>query len=687
MMRMDDSETKFSACVIVPGNTAVLDDGSGTELDDAHDYVWDVDIDGGGYSMPKLLEELSKETTSGGWQEPLVWFRSKDKKQAHKKSHAAADAKESQAAVSHSHSVPPEGNVYPALMDDEGVFMDDEAVCAAFGLKTEADAHEADRKSQSEEHHVEPIFCADNAVAQIPVDDNADVENDLYPKENPRIKVNEYFPTMEDFRMALRQHGIKKGFQVHKVKTDKTRYRAQCNAQGCPWRIVAHKLRDQPTVVITMIPEEHNCLSTSKLVKSMASQKWVAERVVGWLRQNPALGAKELQDKLQEVYSVEVGYGTVWAGRQKAMNKIFQYWDDSFHALYNFRADLLSRSPGSVVEISTEICGDNVHFDKLFMALQPCIDGFKNGCRPYLGIDSMALDGMYSGQLACACALDGHNWMYPVAWAIFDSESNDNWDWFMGQLKKAIENLPALAISIDGCKGYGNNNPPESFSEWIMNIENMPLVDLVDRLSSMTIELWYKRRCIGDKLSGIILPAIIQQFNAKIRHLGDIKVCKSGLQTAEVFGNFEDMTLWRHVVDLNKHTCNCGEWQLTGKPCLHALALISTEIHVDMESFVHDHYSVERFRAAYSGIIPPMPDKSQWPRVDTGFKLLPPLTRGSRRRRNMIKASHEPGASKQHQSKQCGEFGYCEKGCTLHSPKKRKRYQAEEDRKAEAGAS
>lgn len=70
-------------------------------------------------------------------------------------------------------------------------------------------------------------------------------------------------------------------------------------------------------------------------------------------------------------------------------------------------------------------------FDKLFVALQPCIDGFKNGCRPYLGIDSTVLTVRYNGQLVAACALDGHNWMYPVAWGIIGSESKENWTWFM----------------------------------------------------------------------------------------------------------------------------------------------------------------------------------------------------------------------------------------------------------------
>jgi hypothetical protein len=26
---------------------------------------------------------------------------------------------------------------------------------------------------------------------------------------------------------------------------------------------------------------------------------------------------------------------------------------------------------------------------------------------------------------------NGHNWMYPVAFRVFDSETNENWIWFM----------------------------------------------------------------------------------------------------------------------------------------------------------------------------------------------------------------------------------------------------------------
>jgi hypothetical protein len=62
-------------------------------------------------------------------------------------------------------------------------------------------------------------------VRHILVDDDADCEASIVvDKENPKIEVGESFPTMHDFRMALRQHTIKNEFEVHNVVNNKTRY-------------------------------------------------------------------------------------------------------------------------------------------------------------------------------------------------------------------------------------------------------------------------------------------------------------------------------------------------------------------------------------------------------------------------------------------------------------------------------
>jgi hypothetical protein len=102
--------------------------------------------------------------------------------------------------------------------------------------------------------------------------------------------------------------------------------------------------------------------------------------------------------------------------------------------------------PGSIVEIDVAEKDVGVYFSKFFCCFKPSIDGFLNGCRPFLSIDATALNGRWNGHLASATALDSHNWMFPVAFGFFDSESNDNWEWFMKQLHKAIGDPPYLAI-------------------------------------------------------------------------------------------------------------------------------------------------------------------------------------------------------------------------------------------------
>jgi hypothetical protein len=46
-----------------------------------------------------------------------------------------------------------------------------------------------------------------------------------------------------------------------------------------------------------------------------------------------------------------------------------------------------------------------------------------------------------------------------------------------------------------------------------------------------------------------------------------------------------------------------------------------------LQDYVHDYYSVDKFRGAYVGVIRPMSDKSQWIKHDPRFKVYPPKTK------------------------------------------------------------
>ena len=132
----------------------------------------------------------------------------------------------------------------------------------------------------------------------------------------------------------------------------------------------------------------------------------------------------------------------------------------------------------------------------------------------------------------------------------------------------------------------------------------------------------------------------------------------------EVEGVNKDLVPWRFIVDLDNHECTCRGWQLTGLPCVHAIAFIGTR-RVLLEDFVHPYYSVQKFIAAYASAVPPMPDKEEWEKVDLGFKLLPPLCyrAAGRPRKRRIVGSEEGGTSSRgkRRCKRCGGFGHLQK--------------------------
>src|SRR6266498_3784868 len=155
------------------------------------------------------------------------------------------------------------------------------------------------------------------------------------------------------------------------------------------------------------------------------------------------------------------------------------------------------------------------------------------------------------------------------------------------------------------------------------------------------------RRAIGDALAGCkILPGVMQQINKQTRGLGHLQVEKSSPTKAEVRDTLHDNI--RHVVNIATHECTCLRWQHTGKPCWHALVFLIGKRNVPLENYVHEYYSMEKFRAAYQGEVEPLTDRSQWPKVDLGFVMYPPCPKVSkgRHRKNRFKNFLEGGGSK-----------------------------------------
>jgi hypothetical protein len=335
---------------------------------------------------------------------------------------------------------------------------------------------------------------------------------------------------------------------------------------------------------------------------------------------------------------------------------------------------------GSFIEIDVKKvgkAGKRKRFKRIFVALKPCVDGFVAGCSPFISVDASSLNGKYTGRLASANGLYGHNWLYHIAYAIFYSDNKDNWTWFMKQLRRAVGYPQGLVICSDACKGletavgsvfpkveykecmrhlyanflkhftgdvftthlypaarsyteglfkwhmkkihdfapdviqwlhenhnriwyrcgfseeskcdYLTNNVLESFNNQVKHLKGQLIHELVDGLRELIMEKRFLKRRVGREMTTEILPNVIKELNLISNNLRAVKVAISDDDFAKVTLLDDWNNTKRHTLDLLKHNYSCRQWQVSGKPCRHALAWILSNRGLQIKDFVHEY--------------------------------------------------------------------------------------------------
>ncbi|XP_020194778.1 uncharacterized protein [Aegilops tauschii subsp. strangulata] len=193
---------------------------------------------------------------------------------------------------------------------------------------------------------------------------------------------------------------------------------------------------------------------------------------------------------------------------------------------------------------------------------------------------------------------------------------------------------------------YVNNNLAKSFNSRIKKYKGLHLVDLLDKIRRYIMEMFdlRKRICIDHFIGHYIVPAAMKALMEKTKGL-EMSIVRRSPTEAEVTATDREKREWRYPVDLKKWTCSCRQWQITSKPCIHALFFIATlrgEASA-IDKYIHKYYSVEMFRATYAKNVPAFEGKQQWDTVDLGFKLCSPVQKQApdRTRKQRIRASSE----------------------------------------------
>ncbi|PIA37919.1 hypothetical protein AQUCO_02900047v1 [Aquilegia coerulea] len=562
--------------------------------------------------------------------------------------------------------------------------------------------------------------------------------------ENIITGVNQRFGSAHEFRETLRKYSIAHGFAYVLKKNDPLRVTAKCKSEGCPWRIHASRLSTTPFFCIKKMNPEHTCEGSVVTSGYQATTSWVASIIKDKLRESPNYKPKDIAEDFKRDYGIELKYAQAWRGKEIAREQLQGSYEEAYSQLPLFCEKIMETNPGSFATFTTK---DDSSFHRLFVSFHASICGFDQGCRPLLFLDSTPLNSKYQGMLLSATSADGNDDIFPVAFAIVDAETDDNWHWFLIQLKSSVSTSRSITFVADIKKGlresiadvfenayhgyclrcitenfkkvshevkrlliaefydaayaprlegflrsmegiksispeaynwileikpehwanayFGGarfnhmiSNFGESFYSWVSEAHELPITQLVDAVRSRIMELIYTRRVHCNDWLTRLTPAMEERLQKETLKAHSLQVLFSPGTTFEVRGDSI------YVVDIDRWDCSCKDWQITGLPCSHAIAVFDC-IGRSPYDYCSRYFTIESYRLTYLESINPMPnlDKSVEDSPQAAVKVTPPPTRRAPGRPKMKRAGSQIVIKRQLQCSKCKCLGHNKTTC------------------------
>ncbi|KAL0373221.1 UNVERIFIED_CONTAM: hypothetical protein Scaly_1003700 [Sesamum calycinum] len=345
-------------------------------------------------------------------------------------------------------------------------------------------------------------------------------------------------------------------------------------------------------------------------------------------------------------YGVNPQYMQIYRARKKAVGSIEGCHAESFGRLPYYSKIVLANNERSVVTLQCDVDESESipHAPVFFLGLSALRDGFLEGYSPFLGFDGCHLKWPFWGVLLVEIGLDGNNGLFPVAFAIAESECKESW----GQkgLVETINEIVPNAVNRRCARHiYANfrgqfagaalkryfwqaarSYNVASFNFALHKIKELKPV-AYDWLLKIPTEMWSRHAFDERMKNDHVTNNISESFNHWVGDLRSKPVLTlvDGLRT-KLMCRLQKRKL--KGLKMSGDLVPMLVWDVSGIPCKHA-ALGIFHMRDSLESFCDSRFSKENYMKAYSYCIHPVPDPTFWPQdleVEP-TNLLPPIVR------------------------------------------------------------
>ncbi|KAJ9566147.1 hypothetical protein OSB04_002113 [Centaurea solstitialis] len=359
--------------------------------------------------------------------------------------------------------------------------------------------------------------------------------------------------------------------------------------EACPWVLHVSPVRNEETWMVKTYTDTHKCLQTRAVNACTAS--FLADHIVQTIAPNPEILIRAVKEQLEKKYAVSVSVVKSFRAKTMALNKLRGDYAQQYGLLRRYLLEVKRTNPDTTVKIDVEPPIDpsspTRQFKRVYICLGPLKQGFKACQRDLLGLDGCFMKGPYPGHILTAVGVDPNHGTYPLAYAVVEAENK----------KKcaAASTVPMFNKAMDELKAFNG-----SAHGWLRQIPP---------------QHWSKA----------YFTAATKMLDKNKAEAVDYDIIWNGGIEYEVSGPWQDQV----IVNVQKKTCTCRHWELTGMPCKHAVATIwymamNGEGAGLPEQWAHECYWLSTWKKVYDFKLSPINGPKLWPENDCPTILTPP---------------------------------------------------------------
>ncbi|XP_019238936.1 PREDICTED: uncharacterized protein LOC109218991 [Nicotiana attenuata] len=511
---------------------------------------------------------------------------------------------------------------------------------------------------------------------------NAKESPSIILKENASlddVKLGSVFQDKNAMIRCFCLAAIKEHFEFYVNRSSNTRYSLVCTDEKCTWTVRGSRIKESTLFKIVKFQRTHECsVDIRKSDQRQATSNVIRDYVIDNLRDI----ATEVKPKfvileMKRAHGIDVGYGKAWHAIQKGLSLLRGTTKQNYEQLPSYLYMMEQKNPGSYTNIVRDeensilyrmlvvviqyILQDICLFTCFFM-YGALISGWKY-CRPLIAVDGTFLKNKYRGVVLVTVTKDANNQIFPIAFGVVDKENNESYEWYFRELRKAIGIRNDLIKESEAKKSEKHCDLFQSAARVYLQSEFddfMSQIAVVDKKTFNYLMEEPPGRTLAEGIFRDISNWAEATLEAKIQPAFTFRV----LPTDRLKFNVKEGGM-EFIVDLDKRTCDCSEFQLDEMPCEHAIAAIES-IHQKKSAFCSAYFSRDFWLKTYEGQVNFVGDATTWVIPDT-IKLeitKPPDAKVLLGRRQ--KNRHVSGTEfkKEPRCSRCKKYGHTRTNCT-----------------------